>query len=152
MLQRQRHAAVARGPVFPGQLIPQRIHQPGLAVGVFPELRIDRRINGLPGGRFVLPPQRCGFVATQITQAQRLGLDIERRTAGDDFVMCRMDAVIPHIAYATQDDGLRKCCGALGIAGTNLAQQRDQRVADQCVHFVEEQHRRTWVGGGPESQ
>ena len=51
-----------------------------------------------------------------------------------------MDAVVAQIAHPAQDDRLREVIRALGVAGAQLAQQRDQGVADQGVHLVEQQH------------
>ena len=63
-----------------------------------------------------------------------------------------MDAVVAQVAHAAQHDGGRKLRRALGVAGAQLAQQRQQGVADQGVHFIQQQHQRAVAGGGPTCQ
>ena len=63
-----------------------------------------------------------------------------------------VDAVVPHVVYATQDDALRKQRRPLGVARPQLAQNRDQGVADQRVDFVDHQHQRLVALFGPAGQ
>jgi hypothetical protein len=142
-------AAVAGGLVFPGAFVAQRVHQPGLP-------SVSAQSSGQMAGSiawpvvgFVLLPQGHGFFTAEVAQAQRLGLDVERAAAGDDFLVGGVHAVVAHIAHAAQDDGLRERARALGIARADLAQQRNQGVADQRVHFVEQQHDGARGASGP---
>ena len=63
-----------------------------------------------------------------------------------------MDAVVAHVAHAAQHDALGKALGALVVAGPELAQHRDQGVADQGVDLVDEQHQGPRVGHAPARQ
>ena len=60
-----------------------------------------------------------------------------------------MDAVVAQVAHAAEDDGLGKLAGPLRIPGAQLAQQRDQGVADQRVHLIQQQHQRPRIGRAP---
>ena len=64
----------------------------------------------------------------------------------------RMDAVVVDIAHPAQHDALREGAGALAVAGAQLAQHRDQAVADERVDLVDEQHQRPRVGLAPAPQ
>ena len=61
----------------------------------------------------------------------------------------RVDAVVAHSA---QHHALRKAPGAPDIAGPELAQHRDQGVADQRVDLVDQQHQGPRVGPAPAGQ
>ena len=63
-----------------------------------------------------------------------------------------MNAVVAHVADAAQHHTLRKPFGALDVAGTELAQHGDQRVAHQGIDLVDQQHQRLPVGFGPAVQ
>jgi len=144
--------AIAGGTVFPGAFVTQGIDEPRLTFGIGPQLGPDRRVNLLAGFGLMLLPQRDGFGPAEVAQAQRLGLDVEGAAAGDDFVVGGVNPIVPHIAHAAQDDGLRKRAGPLGVAGADLAQQRNEGVADEGVHFVEKQHDGARIAAGPEFQ
>ena len=60
-----------------------------------------------------------------------------------------VNAVVAHVAHPAQDDALGKAGRALGVAGPQLPQHRDQGVADQGVDFVEQQHQRPVAGLAP---
>ena len=53
-----------------------------------------------------------------------------------------MNTIVLQVAHATQDHRLGKLTGTLGIAGAQLAQQRDERVAHQRVDLVQQQDQR----------
>jgi hypothetical protein len=124
-------------------LVGQRVDQPGLALGQLPD-PVDGRVGeGLTGLGGVLGEQRGAVGGIEVAQAQGLGLDVEPAAAGDDLLLGRgMDAVVAQVAHAAEHDGGRERLRALGVTGAQLAQQRDQRVADQGVDLVEQQHQR----------
>ena len=63
-----------------------------------------------------------------------------------------MDAVVAHVAHAAKHHALRKPPGAPDVAGPELAQHRDQGVADQRVDLVDQQHQGLRVGLAPAGQ
>ena len=65
-----------------------------------------------------------------------------------------MDAVVTHIANATENDALGEAARTVGIAGPQLPQHRDQRVPDESVDLVDQQNNRflTRFGPGAECQ
>ena len=63
-----------------------------------------------------------------------------------------MDAVVAHIPHAAQDHAVREMLGALAVSRSQLAENRQQRVADQRVDLVDEQHQRLRVGLPPVRQ
>ncbi len=89
----------------------------------------------------MLLPQGLALFFGEVAHAQRLGLDVEGTAASDHLSPFLVQAVIPYIAHTTQHDALGEGIRSLRIAGADLAQQRDQGVAHQGVHFVQEQYR-----------
>ena len=63
-----------------------------------------------------------------------------------------MDAVVAHVAYPAQHHALREAPGAPDVAGAELAQHRDQGVADQRVDLVDQQHQGLGVRLAPAGQ
>ena len=73
--------------------------------------------------------------------------------AGDDLPGARPDAVIADVrAPRHNTHALREALGALLVAGAELAQHREQGVADQRVDLVHQQHQRRRVGQAPVHQ
>ena len=52
-------------------------------------------------------------------------------------------AVVAHVADPAQDQALRKALRAIHVAGAQLAQHRNERVAHQRVDLVDEKNERT---------
>jgi hypothetical protein len=151
--QVDRATAVAPGAHVEAGLVGERVDQPGLTAGQVPDLLQGLGGEDLPGLGGVLQQQGVDLVLIEVAQAQRLGLDVEGAAAGDDLGLgAGVDAVVAQVAHAAQHDRLREALGALRVAGAQLAQQRDQGVADQGVDLVEQQHRRARIGRGPELQ
>ena len=129
-------------------LVRQRVHQPRLPLGLFPDGLL--RLGGELLARFlpVLFQQAIDVALAEVAEPQRLGANVEGAAAGDDFVRrARADAVVAHVAHAAQYDALRELARAAIVARPQLAQHGEQRVADQRIDFVYEQHER--LGGGP---
>jgi hypothetical protein len=132
--------AVAPGGDLEAALVGQRIDQPGLALGQVPDPLQGLGREDLPGLGRVLAEQRGHLLGGEVPQAQRLGLDVEGTAAGDRRRLgAGVDAVVAQIPHPAQHHRGRKGRRALRVARAQLAQQRDQRVADQGVHLVEEQ-------------
>jgi hypothetical protein len=82
-----------------------------------------------------------GEEGVEVADPQGLGPDVEGAAAGDDLVLgARMDPVVAQVAHTAEHHRGRGGTRALGIAGAQLAQQRDEGVAHQGVHLVEQQH------------
>ena len=73
-------------------------------------------------------------------------LDVEGAAPGDDFAVGSVDAVVTHIAHAAQHHAQGEGFRALGVAGADLAQQRDQRVTHQRINFVQKDDQ--WLVAG----
>ena len=104
-------------------------------------------MNGCPVSSVCWGEQRAHVGLREVAEAERLGLDVERAAAGDHRVLgAGVDAVVPdvtdvtYVAHAAQHDALRKAGWALVVAGPQLAKHGDQRVADQGVDLVDQQH------------
>ena len=135
--------AQAERLVLEAHLPGQRVDKPRLAPGLLPHGVHGSGRELLTGLGGVLVQQgrdlRCG----KISEAEGPGLDVEGAATGDDLLFgTRMNAVVPHVAYAAKDHALRKPVRAIDVAGTQLAKHRDQRVAHQRVDLVDQQHQR----------
>ena len=131
----------------------QRVHQPRLATGLPPHRGQRSPGERLARLRGVLAEQGAHVRLVEVPQPQRLGLDVERASAGDDLARgSRADTVIAHVANPAQDDALREEGGARFVAGAQLAQHRDEGIADQRVDLVDEQDQRPRIGFGPARQ
>ena len=121
----------------------ERVHQPRLAAGLPPHRAERVRRERLPRLFGVLGEQRAHVGLREVAQAQRFGLDVERAAAHDDRVLgAGVDAVVADVTHAAQHDALRKAGGTPVVAGPQLAEHGDQRVADQSVDLVDQQHYR----------
>ena len=107
-------------------------------------------MSRLPG---VLGEQSFHFLRREIPQPQRFGLDVEGAAAGDDGLLGGgMDAVVAHVSDTAQNDALRKAGGALIVPGSQLSQHGKERVANQRVELVDQQHERSLVRFRPSTQ
>ena len=89
----------------------------------------------------VLRQKRPRFVLGEVPQTQGLGPDVKGAAASDDGLLRRgVDAVVPHIAHAAQNDALRKPRRAAVIAGPELPQNGQQAVPHKGVDFINELH------------
>ena len=133
--------------------ISEGVHEPGLALGPSP-YRLQRlRCEPLPRLLGVLRQQRQHVLSGQIAQTHRSGLDVECAASQDDGVFrTRVDTVVAHVAHAAQHHALRKTLRAPDVAGPELAQHGDQRVAHQGIDLVNQEHERRPVGLGPAAQ
>ena len=127
----------------------QRVHQPRLAPGLRPHRIQRRRRETLPGLLRVLRHQRPRLRFGEVPHAKRLRRDVEGAAAGDDIAGARPDAVVADVAHSAQHHALREAFGALLVAGAELAQHREQGVADQRVDLVDQQHQRRRVRYAP---
>ena len=60
-----------------------------------------------------------------------------------------MDAVVPYISHSAQDDALGVAGGSPVVSGAQLSQNRNQRVPDEGVDLVDQEHQRMRAGQGP---
>ena len=63
-----------------------------------------------------------------------------------------MDAVVAHVTHAAQHHALWKAARAQVVAGPQLPEYGDQRVANQGVDLVDQQHQWSRVGHAPAGQ
>ena len=63
-----------------------------------------------------------------------------------------MDAVVTHVAHAAQHHALRKAPGTPIVTRPQLPEHGDQRIADQGIDFVDQQHQRSGIGLAPAGQ
>ena len=145
-----RERAVPASLVPEARLVGQGVDQPRLALGLVPHR--SKRGFGESLARLlgVLAEQgaRCGLV--EVAEPQRFRLDVEGAAAGDDLAGgLRVDAVVAHVADAAQDHALRKGRWAHVVAGAQLAQHRDQRVAHERIDLVDQEHEGLGVVLGP---
>ena len=132
---------VPGGGALRAGFVRQRVHQPRLPLGPLPDRLLGLRRERLAGLFGVLLQERLRLPLGEVPQAQRLRLDVERAAASDDGLLGGgANAVVAHVADAAQNDALRKPCRAAVVAGAELPQHGQQRVAHQRVDFVEEQH------------
>ena len=128
--------AVPPGLVVEAGFSAERVHQPGLALGLLPN-RIQRfgseLLAGLGG---VLGDEGAGLGLREVAQAQGLGGDVERAAAGDNLPGTGADAIVPDVPQAAQHHALRKARRALLIAGPQLPQHREQRVPHQGIDLI----------------
>ena len=127
----------------------QRVHQPRLAPRLRPHRILRRRREALARLLRVLRHQRPRLRFREVAHANRLRRNVERAAAGDDLAGARPDAVVADVAHAAQHHALREALGALLVAGAELAQHREQGVADQRVDLVHQQHQRRRVRHAP---
>ena len=91
----------------------------------------------------VLAHQGPDIGPREVSQPQRLGLDVEGAASRDDLLLgVRPDPVVAHVAHPAQDDALRKRLRTVGVPGAQLTQDRHQRVSHHRVDFVDHQHQR----------
>ena len=139
-------------PVFVAEarLVGQRVHQPGLAPRKIPDGLHRRRFESLSRLPCVLLKQRPDITLGEVAKAQRLRPDVERATAENlRAFSARLDSVVAHVAHAAEDDALRVSGRALPVPGPELPQHGNQRVADQRVDLVEDNHQRLVAGTRP---
>ena len=127
----------------------QRVHQPRLAPRLRPHRIQRRRREPLASLLRVLRHQGAGLRFGEVAHAKRLRRDVERAAAGDDLAGARPDAVVADVAHPAQHHALREASGTLLVAGTELAQHREQGVTDQRVDLVHQQHQRHRVRHAP---
>ncbi len=141
LFQRDGLSTVAGGFVFPRHGVTEGIHQPRLSTGVFPEFRENGCIKYLPRGLGVLGVERLHFSQRETAHAQGCRFDIEGTAARDHFLIPLRDAVIAHITHPAEDHTLReRNIRSSDIAFPQLAQQRNECVADQRIDFINHQH------------
>ena len=108
---------------------------------------VDRVAGNRPAAVPSCPVLEAGFVGQRVDQpwlARGAGLARER--------LARLSCVLgeqglgAHVAHPAKDDALRKPVRALRVAGPELAQDRDEGVADECVDLVDHEHERTKLG------
>ena len=120
--------------------VSQGVYEPGLSAGVFINQFPDFVVEGLAGGLCVLGVEVLDVFFGEIAKAERFGLDVEGAAAGDDLPgVGRVDAVVPHVPHAAEDDGGWEMFGAACVPGPQLAQQGDEGIADKGVHLVEQE-------------
>ena len=127
----------------------QRVHQPGLALGLLPHGVQRLRRERLAGLGAVLGDERPRLRLREVPQAQGLGCYVERAAAGNDLAGAGADAVVSDVAYAAQHHALWEALWALLVAGAKLAQYREQGIADKRVDLVDQQHQRRRVCQAP---
>ena len=148
-----RPVAVSSALVAEAGLRGQCVDQPRLTLRLCPDFP-----QGILGERLsrvlrVLVEQRRDFGAREVPETQRLRLDVERTPAGDDFPCgARVDAVVPHVTNAAQDNALRKARRAPVVSRPKLSQHRQQRIAHQGIDLVDEQHQGSRIGLRPTAQ
>ena len=114
--------------------------------------------QGIAGERLarllgVLGQQREYLVLREVPQTQGPGLDVEGAAAGNDLVRgARSDSVVAYVAHAAQNDALGEPPGAPHVARPELAQHRQQGVADQGVDLVDQEDQGPGIGLGPPAQ
>ena len=108
---------------------------------------VGERLTGLPG---VLREQQLDLPSREVSEPQGPGPHVEGAAAGNERVLGgRVDAVIAHPA---QNDALREPARAVRVAGAELAQHREQGVADEGVDLVDDEHQRLRARCGPAGQ
>ncbi len=131
----------------------QGVDQPRLARG-----QGDRPLDGvrrerLPGVGRMLAVQGTHLVGSEVTQPQRLHLDIERaRRSQPRRIAPRGDLIVTNVAQAAQGDRSREIVRPASIAVTKLAEHADQRLPPQRVDLVDEQHQRPRTALRPRPQ
>ena len=106
----------------------------------------------LPRLRRVLGEQRPRLPRGEVAQTQRLRLDVEGAAAEHEGLLGGgMDAVVPHVPHAAQDDALRQAGGPARVARAQLPQHRQHGVPHQRVDLVDQQRQRP-VGHAPAKQ
>ena len=146
-------AAVTPGFVPETGLVRQRVHQPRLAAGPLPDRFQRRGCELLPRLTGVLREQRRYVVPGEVAQAHRTGLDVEGAAAGNHCLFrAGTDAVVADVPHPAQHDALREAGGAPHVSGPQLAQHRQQRVADEDVDLIHQQYQRFRIGLGPARQ
>ena len=135
-------------------LVGERIHQPRLSPRLTPHRLDGGGGERLPRLRRVLPPEAPRHrPARSPPDASDFRLDVERAAPGDHRVRRRgMDPVVAHVAHAAQHHALRKAVRTLVVPRPQLPQHRQQRVADQHVDLVDQQHERRRIGLRPARQ
>ncbi len=150
---RDRQAPIAALPHLETGFIRQRVDQPGLAQSQGPHPVQSLGGEDLTGLRSVLQQQSLNLGLEEITQAQGLGLDVEGAPAGDRRRLgTRVNPVVTQVPHPAQHHRLRELHRPLGIAGPQLSQQGNQRVPDQGIRFVQQQHHRQRRSPAPAGQ
>ena len=90
--------------------------------------------------------QVVDFLTGEVAKAEGRCLDVEGGASGDDVLIGKHDAVIAHVAHAAEDDGLREVPGTLVVSGAYLAQDADERIANQGVNLIDEKNEGTGQG------
>ena len=151
--RRDRTFTVAAADALEARLPAQRVHQPRLAGAAHRDQTQRLRRERLPGLFGVLRGQRANLLFGEIAEPKGLGLDVECAAAEHHSVLgAGVDAVVSHVAHPAQHDAVRESVRTLVVAGAKLAQHRQQRVADQRVDLVDQQHQRERVGHAPARQ
>ena len=110
-------------------------------------------MNACPVSPVCWASNACTSASREVPDAQRFGPDVERAAAGDDRVLrARTDAVVAHVTHSAQHHALREAPGTLVIAGPQLPEYGDQRVPDQGIDLVDQQHQGSRVGHAPAGQ
>ncbi|MGH9847359.1 MAG: hypothetical protein ACREEM_52365, partial [Blastocatellia bacterium] len=134
-LDRDRARAVFAFSLAEADIVGQRIDQPGLPRRQIPDQWPDAVVEALSGLRRVLPVKCLDLLRREIAEPRGLVLDVEGAAARDDLFFS-LDPVIPHIADAAEDDVLREARGPRRIPRPQLAQRRDERVADLSLFLL----------------
>ena len=101
----------------------------------------------------MLGEQRAHFGLREVAEAQGSGLDVERAATGDHGVLRGgLDPIVADVSHPAEHDAVREALGPLVITAPQLAQHRYQRVADQGVDLVDQQHQRLRVSPAPAGQ
>ena len=145
--------AITPSAVLERRLEGDGVDQPRLTTGQLPDCGLGVAGEFLAGFRGVLGKQGLDIVWREVAEPQGLGADVEGTPSGDDRVLGRrLDPIVAHVPDAAQDDALRETPRAFRIAGAELAQHRDQRVADQRVDLVEHEDQRSGARLAPTRQ
>ena len=124
----------------------QRVHQPWLSMGLRPDLFNRVGLESLAGFLRVLKQQRIQFGSREVAECKCAITDVECAPAGNLVTeRTRVDTIVLQVAYATQHDALWEAGGALGVPRAELAQDREKRVADKSINFVDQQYEGTRV-------
>ena len=122
----------------------ERVDQPRLALRLPPDGLQRLRRERLARLARMLVQQRGHLGLGKVTEAQRFRLDVERAAASYHGVLgARPNPVVAHVPHAAEHDALREALGPPVVAPPQLPQHGYQRVADQGVDLVDQQHDRS---------
>ena len=106
-----------------------------------------RRRKPLTGLFRVLAQQRLHFRPVEIAEPQRRSTDVEPSAA-----RTHVTAIVRHLTHPTEHDAVREPVRPFVVAGTQVAEYRQQHVARQGIDLVNQQHQWTRVDFRPAPQ